>query len=118
MADETKKPEEIEFFFEFDPTYRIVAANGVWGGITPRGDIQLDFFVERQGVPEIIKHEFTEQGTLGNITDRKPEPRFIRRLQVGILLSPDKADSIANFIKEKVAEFNEKAAAISKGKSE
>ncbi len=62
MADETKPPsmpQEFEFFFEYDKDYRIVAANGVWGGITLRGDIHLDFFVERQDVPEWIKAKYT-----------------------------------------------------------
>ena len=60
MAEETKKPptpREMKFVFEYDKDYRIVAANGVWGGVTPRGEINIDFFVERQRIPEWIKNE-------------------------------------------------------------
>lgn len=103
MADEAKRPTEIEFFFEYDPGYRIVAANGVWGGITPRGDIQLDFFVERQGVPESVRNRVTDQGGLGDETCRNPEKRITRRLQIGVLLSQEDADTLADFLKEKVA---------------
>lgn len=107
MTDEIKKLTELEFFFEHDPNYRIIAANGIWGGLTPRGDIQLDFFVEKQNTPESIRHELKETGVLGDELGRFPSRKIIRRLQVGILLSAEQADSVANFIKDKVKELRE-----------
>ena len=115
MADEPKSPltlgpqmpSEVEFFFEYDKDYRIVAANGVWGGFTPRGDIRLDFFVEGQSVPESIQNKITEDGKLGAeiAGSRKPEKKIVRRLQIGVLLSQEEADSLANFIKGRLAEL-------------
>lgn len=105
MADEPEKPKDIEFFFEIDKDYRIVAANGVWGGITTRGDIQLDFLVEKQAVPESIRNEITEQGGLGREIARTPPARFVRRMQFGVLLSVAAAEVVANLITSKIEEF-------------
>lgn len=96
---------QAKFFFEYDPHYRLVGANGIWGGITPRGDLQLDFFAESIAIPDTVTNLVTPEGKLGPELGRSPERRFMRRLQVGVLLSLEQADSIADFIKEKVAEF-------------
>lgn len=106
MADETKTiPEEIRFFFEHDKDYRIIATNGVWGGITPIGDIQLDFYVERMDTPESILNKITEDGKLGDEISRQPEKRIIRRLQIGVLMSIENAEVLANFLKEKISDM-------------
>ncbi|MEE8584157.1 MAG: hypothetical protein V3T83_04825 [Acidobacteriota bacterium] len=50
--DKEIQPRELDFFFEYDPAYRTVPANGVWGGMTPRGEFLMDFYVEALAVPE------------------------------------------------------------------
>ena len=96
---------QIEFHFEYDPGYRLVAANGVWGEPTPRGDLCLDFYVEAPTLPTRIMHAISPEGRVGPELRREPERRFTRRIQLGILVSMDHAESIARFIQDKVAEY-------------
>jgi len=106
MANETDKiPKEIRFFFEYDKDYRIIATNGVWGGTTPAGDIQLDFFVQKIGVPESILNRVTEDGRLGDEISRQPEKRVVRRLQVGVLMSVEDAEHLASFLTDKISQM-------------
>ena len=107
MAEQPKPLKPIEFYFEGDPNgCDIIAANGAWVGITTRGDIQVDFFVERQSIPHVVRHEITEDG-LGGEIGREPESKTIRKLQVGVLLSEDAADSLASLIKDQVSKLKE-----------
>ena len=96
---------QIEFHFEYDPGYRLVGANGVWGEPTPRGDLRLDFYVEASTLPTRIMHAISPEGRVGPELRREPERRFTRRIQLGILVSMDHAESIARFIQDKVAEY-------------
>ena len=106
MANETKKiPSEVEFFFELDKDYRIIASNGVWGGLTPRGQLQLDFFVEKLAIPDSIKNAISEDGRIGKELSRSPMKRVVRRLQVGILLSIGEARDLIEFMNRKIAEY-------------
>lgn len=98
-------PGEIEFFFEYDPEYRIVASNGVWGGMTPRGEFRLDFFVESIGIPDSVKNKIGQDGKLGKEISRNPEKKFVRRLQVGVLLTQKHAESLSEFIQKRLKEF-------------
>jgi hypothetical protein len=106
MSEEkTDKKVEIEFVYEYDPDYRIVASNGIWGGMTPRGDFRLDFFVESQTMPVRIKN-IVEGGKLGKELSRTPSERLVsRRLQVGVLLSPKEIKSIVGFLNEQLKNF-------------
>ena len=106
MADETKKiPSELQFFFEFDKEYRVVAANGVWIGNTPRGDLHLDFFVERLAIPESVTNKITDDGRLGDEISRQPERKIVRRMQVGVLISVEQAQSLVNFLTTRISEM-------------
>ena len=106
MAEKPQKPpNELTFDFELDPNYRIIASNGIWGGMTPRGDMRLDFFVESQAMPESVTNK-VEKGRIGKETKRVPAGRkIVRKIQVGILMTPELADSVADFIKEKLTAF-------------
>ena len=79
--------QQVEFQFEYDPGYRLVPANGVWGGPTPRGDLRLDFFVEAPALPRRIMHALSPEGRVGPELRREPERTFTRRIQLGVLVS-------------------------------
>ena len=104
MADTTNKM-TAEVFFEYDKDYRIIATNGVSGGTTSRGDIQLDFFVERLGILEVARNKASEGGRLGAEIERKPEKRLIRKLKIGVLMSVEDAELLAKFLKDKIGEM-------------
>jgi hypothetical protein len=107
MADERKLPSEMEFFFEIDKDYRIVASNGAWGGVTPRGDIQVDFFVEKQGTPESIKNRISEEGAIGEVVEMKPPKRIVRKLQVGVLMTLEEAQNLVKFLSDKIKQIQD-----------
>ena len=107
MAEEARKiPHEVEFFFETDKDFRTVAANGAWVGTTTRGDISIDFFIEQLDLPKSVKNAVSEDGKLGDeIARTPPEKRLVRRMQMGVLLSPNTAESLANAITKRVTDL-------------
>ncbi len=44
MTDDTQ---EIKFTFIFPDDYNPAFANGVWGGVTPKGELNMNFYLER-----------------------------------------------------------------------
>ena len=102
--------QQVEFHFEYDPGYRLVAANGVWGDLTPRGDLRLDFFVEAPTLPRRIMHALSSEGRVGSELRREPERTFTRRIQLGVLVSMDHAENIARLIQDRVAEYRSRGA--------
>ena len=93
--------------FERSPHYRLIPADGAWGGPTPRGHILINFFVDVPVSPLSVTHGLTEDGQLGPEIVRTPggtenNPRVSREFEVGILLSPDDAESVARWLLDQV----------------
>ena len=101
-----KKAKKIKFIHNKPQDYRIYPVNGVWGGVSGRGDLICNFFVEHHEVPKEEVFSIEEDGSLRDINKKpKEEARAIRDLQVGILVNREQAVSIANWMLEKVKEF-------------
>lgn len=95
-----------KFLFTKANDYRVIAANGVWGGVTPRGDVKVDFFVESLSLPESVSHLVKADDKLGDELSRSPKDRpFVREIQVGVILSIHQAESIGRWLMSKGAEF-------------
>ena len=100
MPDET--PKTVRFRFEQDPGYRLIPVNGVWGGPLPAGDVRIELFYERQATPEWIERSLDKDSRLGPILHRKPAANeYVRTVLVGVMLTPEKAISIGEFLIEK-----------------
>jgi hypothetical protein len=94
-------PREIVFAHRRADDYRTVAANGVHGGITGRGDFRFEFFVEYTDLPESVTHSVTPDG-LGPQIDRSPErPNVVRESQVGVVMQIEQARNFARWILER-----------------
>lgn len=98
----------ITFQFERDPEYRVIAVNGAWGGLSPRGELMFDLFFEHADLPEEITYMETPDG-LGPELSRVPERQaIIRDAMVGVVMTPENAESLARWLLEKVNLFKSK----------
>jgi len=93
--------------FEKSPHYRLIPADGAWGGPTPRGRIMLNFFVDVPVAPYSVTHGIGDDGQLGPEVERTPSvdegmPRVAREFEVGILLSPEDAEGVAHWLLDQV----------------
>jgi hypothetical protein len=93
--------------FERSPNYKIVPADGAWGGPTPRGHVLVNFFVDIPVSPLSVTHGLTGDGQLGPELERQPSldearPRVSREFEIGVLLSPEDAEGIARWLLEQV----------------
>lgn len=89
----------IKVFYEKSKDYRLIPATGAYGGVSPNGEVIIDFYVERRDSPESITLEIDDQG---KAIEKSPvRSRFIREKQFGIVLRPDIALTIGKFISDK-----------------
>lgn len=106
---EGKKVETVTFKYAKANDYRVIAANGVYGGPLPSGEIKADFFVEFVETPGVERFEVKDK-RLGALIDRVPSKgTWIRELQIGLLLSRNTAKSIGEWLLEKVKIAEEQA---------
>jgi len=100
--EDKEQPEKIDVEYEYDPDYRLVAANGVFGGVTPRGELRIDFFAEYPPAPGSGEVTYRNKGgKLVEETKKSKDAKLVRRIQVGVLVSPHHIDGFAKWFREK-----------------
>lgn len=90
---------ELKISFVKTPHYQLVPVTGAWGGPNVSGEIIIDFYLDRTTVPEEVVMLVDEGGTVAE-KSRSPQ-QTIRELQVGMVMRPDIALVIGNFLIEK-----------------
>ena len=91
---------EIKIYFSKAKDYKIIPANGAWGGISPEGSIIFDLFIEKNELPDYIELEINDgKGKAKEINKKKK--KIVRESQIGIVLKPDIAYSIGEWLIDK-----------------
>lgn len=89
---------QINIGFERDKDYRLHPVHGVWGGVSPTGDVVMDLYVERVNHPDEITVELDPPEA------REVERRGERRVRVilaGLVLRPDVAYAVGAWLQQK-----------------
>ncbi|HXK48853.1 MAG TPA: hypothetical protein PKW56_00140 [Clostridiales bacterium] len=104
-----KKPDKIKFKYIFDHNYNPKYVNGAYGGITPKGEIAVHFYLERQGLPNSQTYELTKN-RLGEEIEKDPDDlheSMIRFVDTGVILNVETAKEVICWLQEKVNKLNE-----------
>ena len=104
MAEENS-PHSIDFHYIKSNSFRVVHADGVWGGPTPRGYVSMSFYSERTPIPRRITHAVTQEGNLGKLGDevgRDTREGLVREVEVEVMLDLELARSLAQWLDDKI----------------
>lgn len=104
-----KKP-EIKFKYLFNYGYNPTYVNGAQGGFSPRGEMVINFYLERQPLPEAISHEITPEGAIGRETNVEPgdlSKSMVRFIDTGVVMSYENARVFHAWLGEKLHEVEQ-----------
>lgn len=99
---------QINFKYKFNEDYNPVYVNGAYGGISSRGEIIANFFLERQPIPKTEACEVNSKGIIKSSKITEPiEHRFnvIRYVETGVIMNIETAKIIRNWLNDKIAEL-------------
>lgn len=112
QAASQKEPQKVDIIFSRAGGYRRIPATGAWGGVSPQGEIVFDFYVEQLQNPERMEVKIRKGKIIGK--ERYPHPQpIIRESQVGIVLRPETAKSVGEFL----IKYADQALGVSKSES-
>jgi hypothetical protein len=111
MPRAPKKPKtqkEIEFDFIKSNYFRVVRADGVFGGLAPNGAVHMAVYSERQPIPQKIVHPI-HGGLLGPELLEKREGRksIVREVEVDVVLDIAQAVVLRTWLDEKINQYGQ-----------
>mgnify|MGYP001167481281 CR=1 FL=1 len=94
---------EVEFKYIFNEDYNPEYVSGFLGGRTARGEVIINFFFERPGLPNKETYKIKDDGTLGDDVPEKTKPEnlhqsLIRQIKSGVILSQASAKELRNLL--------------------
>lgn len=104
MADEVKdsSQDSVQFRYLKSPEFRVVHANGAYGGLTPHAEIHLIIWSERPAIPDAVIHAVEADGTLGKEISVKGEGGAVRECQVDVVLDYGTAKAVHEWLGSKI----------------
>ncbi len=86
----------------------MIHADGVWGGLGPRGDLHLSFFSERLAIPRQLELRVDEKGQPHeDHSKRVVRCDVVREIECDVVMSIDNAVAFRDWLNEKIAKANE-----------
>lgn len=96
----------VRFHYIKSNAYRVVHADGIFGGPTPNGHIYVSFFSERGPIPTVVEHAATDLGggraLLGDQIRTEGKEGIIREIEVGAMMTLDMAKKLHAWLGETI----------------
>ena len=102
-------PSKIRYKYEMASEARLQTAHGVWGGINPQGEIEMNFYHESDCLPTYSERLIAPDGSIGHeITPEDDEQRGVtRHIHSRVLLNYHTARAVLEWLEDRVAALEE-----------
>ncbi|MBJ6723300.1 hypothetical protein [Geomesophilobacter sediminis] len=104
MANKPEMTFKYIFTYDYNPVY----VNGAHGGVSPRGELVMNFYLERQPLPNALGYEINQNGTIGAETTVEPEDlqrSLVRHVANGVVVNLQTARDLHFWLGEKIKEM-------------
>jgi len=122
MDSDIEEKKAIKFKYIFADEYNPVYANGVFGGVTPAGEIVINFYLERHALPISQSHHIKKDGILDNaVFMNEPDDltsSMVRFIQNGVVLNLQGAKVVHSWLEKQIKLGEKKLQAGKQSKEE
>lgn len=92
---------EIIFSYFKSRFFRVIHADGAWGGVSPRGDIHISFYNERMAIPDKSKLVVSETGQV-QIEEVEHTSEIVREVEADIIVDLTTAIQLRKWLDDKI----------------
>jgi hypothetical protein len=106
---DAQNPEKVRFHFIKSASFRVIHADGAWGGLTPQGNIHMALYNERNPIPQLIAHKINPSGSLGKEIKEERIARngLVREVEVDVIMNLPTARALDTWLQEKIKSAEE-----------
>lgn len=88
-------------------SYRTYHVDGVHGGLTPKLNLYMDLFIDRNVTPKKIEHKIDDEGTLSKGTVVESLEGAVREIECGLIMDIKTAKSIHKWLGNQINQIEE-----------
>ena len=98
-------PMKVVYEYEIDPECPRVPAHGVWGGVSPHGEIEMNIYSEGDKLPQYSERLVHPDGSVGDESsplDNQHSKTIVRRIHAKVFMNYQTARAVLDWLEEKV----------------
>lgn len=97
-------PAKLRYEYQEDKNLTMQYAHGVWGGINPQGEIEINFYTELDKIPASSERYLKPDGTFGpELTLIEDDSRtVIRKIHSKVLINHKTAKALLGWLAQKI----------------
>ena len=99
---QSNEQEEVSFSYIKSNYFRVIHADGAWGGISPRGDIHVAFYNERAAIPDFSKLVVSSDGRIIAPEQFEATSELVREVEVDIVVDLVTAKGLQVWLADKI----------------
>lgn len=105
MTKGYKLPARVRYEYEIRKDTKIEYAHGVWGGVNPHGEVELNFYTESDKLPSFSERIITPDGSIGHemIPVEEEQKVVERNIHSRIVMNYNTARAMYEWLDEKLA---------------
>jgi hypothetical protein len=95
----------VKFKYKFDQNYNPKYINGAIGGVSPMGDIVINFYLERPSLPKQQDFEVDNTIGIGKLVETDPtdfDKSYVRFIENGIVMNYKTAKEVHKWLGEHI----------------
>jgi hypothetical protein len=102
-----RESKTVQFHYIKGNFFRVVHVDGIFGGLSPTGDIFASFFSQRPPIPRLTVQSVNEKGELGEELLPESEIRdgLVREIEVGVVMRPEVAENLIKWLQTQVDSY-------------
>ena len=105
--------QQIKCYFIKSNFFRVIHADGVWGGVTPHMNIQMSFFSERTPIPKVTTAQVTPSGI--KEINKETKIGIIREVEVDVIMDLETAKALRFWLDEKIQAMDRLKSGLEQG---
>lgn len=97
MGGEKKTGKKLQFKYVYPDDLRDFYVNGAWGGTTPRNEIYMHLYSERQAIPKNITYKVLNDKSLGE-AEATSGANVVRLIQSSVVMDANTAIALRDWL--------------------
>lgn len=100
--------DRIKFFYIKSNYYRVIHADGAWGGLTPHAGIFFALYNERSAIPQVTANKIIDNAALGEEIPEETQKKdgVVREVEAGIIMDLAIAEGFHKWLGERINEIH------------
>ena len=102
INDVSEEAQAVGFKYVKANFFRVIHADGAWGGISPKGDIHMAFYNERAAIPDVSKLLIGPDGRVLEPERFEASSRLVREVETDVIFDLNTARALRTWLDKNI----------------